>query len=84
MKEYWKSKEGKLIKYEKLHLTHLKHIIAYVERKAKDGMKIIYGDVSGSGADAWADEKTIYGEDVEQHFDYEGLKEELHRRDKNG
>ena len=41
MDKTWKTKDEKRIPYKDLELSHLKNIIKWIEKKAKDGMTLV-------------------------------------------
>ena len=81
----WKTKNNKKIPYNELETSHLINIIAFIKRRASEGIKIQYGGCCGSLAeDMWYDYDVIYGEDVYNRTDYYKLKNELNMRRNNG
>ena len=75
----WTTINHKEIAYSDLETSHLKNIITYIEKRAKEGMQIISG--GGSCAeDMWGEIDHIEGEQVKKFYDYLGLKEELKKR----
>jgi len=79
--KYHVTKDGRKIKLEDLELSHLKNIIKFIERKAKDGMVISRGGGS-TAEDMWYDEETIYGVKVKKELHYDDYVKELKRRNK--
>lgn len=75
----WKTKDGREIPYSQLEMSHLKNIIQYVEKKARDGVTVYCG--GGYPDDPWMDEDFISGDEVTDRFNYKALKEEELRRD---
>ena len=58
--KYWKTKDGKLVKYKDLKDSHLWNILKWIERKAEEGITIM----TGGGFDLddmWYDENTLEG-----------------------
>lgn len=77
--KYHTSKNGKKILLSELELTHLKNIIALIERKAKEGLEVEYGGGS-SAENMFYDKETIFGDEVRSHLNYYDYIEELKRR----
>lgn len=81
MKGYHETADGKLIALKDLTDDHLDNIIAMIERKAKEGIKVF----SGGGHDIeemWAEIEELSGKEVFDHFGYEKYKKEKRRRAK--
>ena len=74
-----KTKDGELIELCDLELSHLKNIIKWIERKAKEGTDIMRGGGS-SVEDIWCDVDTIYGKEVFERMNYNKYTKELQRR----
>jgi len=81
--KYWTTADGDKIEYTKLDDSHLLNIKAFIEKKAKDGVLRITGDVSGDADERWADEEFIVGKRVLDMYDYDGILAEISRRDIN-
>lgn len=79
--ETWTTKEGDEIEYNKLEDGHLLNIIKFIERRAEEGVEVVY-DYGYSGDDDFmtGDAETIYGEDVKLKLDWLGLMEEAKKR----
>nr|OQX98987.1 MAG: hypothetical protein B6I27_01600 [Erwiniaceae bacterium 4572_131] len=75
------TKDGREIPLNKLDLSHLKNIIRWIERKAKEGVKISYGG-GVDAEDIWYDEYILYGNDALNELDYKKYIKELKRREK--
>ena len=79
----WENKEGEQIKISDMSDQYLLNAIAYVNKKAKEGMTIYYGG-GFDLEDMWYDEEEIKGEEVFEYFDgYEDLIKEAKRRNLN-
>jgi hypothetical protein len=77
--EVWRTEAGELIEYEKLEDRHLLNILKFIEKRAKEGMTLIYGG-GFDAEDMWYNEEEIKGKEVFEHYDYKGLKKEAKRR----
>lgn len=78
--KYHITRDGKKIKIKDLETSHLINIIRYIERKADEGLEMVYGDIFG--ADIFAAVETIYGDEVKEELNYEVYVKELNRRKK--
>ena len=77
----WEDKEGNQIKVSEMSNEHLLNAIAYVNRKAKEGMTILHGSAGVDIDDMWYDVEEIKGEEVFEHFEgYEDLVKEAKKR----
>ena len=77
--KYHTTKEGKKIKLVDLEISHLENILKWIERKAKEGLRVRMG--GGSCAeDMWYDEETYYGEEAKAQLNFSDYKDELERR----
>lgn len=76
--KYWKTQEGEEIPYSELERGHLLNIIKFVERRAKEGVRVV--ELGRFMDELEEEEYFIKGEKALEHFDYEGLKAELARR----
>ena len=74
------TKNGDQIALSKLEDSHLQNIINFLQRKAKEGVKVRYG--GGTTADdIWYDEDMLYGEEALKHLHYgEYVAEQKRRR----
>lgn len=75
----WKTKEGKYIPYNKLKDSHILNIKTFIEKKAKEWVKIImwwWFDCN----DIWYDEDIIYWKEALEELDYDGICEEINKR----
>jgi methylmalonyl-CoA mutase cobalamin-binding subunit len=78
--KYHTTKSGKKILLSDLELSHLKNIIKLIEKKAKEGLKIIMGGGSIYEGDIWYDEETYYGEKCKNELGYYFYVKELKSR----
>lgn len=76
----WTTINGDEISYKKLETNHLRNILNFIEKKAKDGHLLQYGGGGWEAEDMWYDEEIIYGDEVYDYFDYYSLKKELESR----
>lgn len=73
------TKNGDSIALSKLEDSHLQNIINFLQRKAKEGVKVRYG--GGTTADdIWYDEDMLYGEEALKHLHYGEYVAEQKRR----
>lgn len=79
--KYHKTKEGNKIKLSDLELSHLKNIIAWIERKARDGITVRFGGGGCFAEDMWYDEDTYFGEEALKELNYYEYKAELSKRE---
>jgi len=77
----WETADGVKIPYNKLETLHLKNILRYIECRAEEGVDVFFvGGCWDALEPPYFDSDTIYGDEVYEHFDYEGLKNELFKR----
>jgi hypothetical protein len=63
------TKNGDQIALSKLEDSHLQNIINFLQRKAKEGVRVRHG--GGTTADdIWYDEDMLYGEEALKHLHY--------------
>lgn len=75
------TKDGKDIPIREMTLDHLKNTIAWIERKAKEGLNVMHG--GGFDPDGyWWDEEVLSGKEVKEYLNYQVYKRELRRREK--
>lgn len=77
---HWTTKEGKEIEYTKLEDSHLLNILAYIQNRSEEGIKMMYGGSGFDIDDCDYHEETIYGKEVLDEYDYDGLLKERKRR----
>lgn len=75
-----KDKNGNLTELKDLGLSHLKNIINYIERRAKEGVTISFGGGCSAG-DMWYDEETYYGKRARKELNYKKYVNEFRRRE---
>lgn len=75
-----KDKNGNVTELKDLGLNHLKNIIAYIERRAKEGVTVAFGGSGCSAEDTWYDEETYYGKRARKEMNYKQYVNELKRR----
>lgn len=80
--EYHETAAGDLIKIMDLTDDHLANIIKMIERKAKEGIDVVYGGGHGDYDEMWGDVEHLHGEEVLDHFDYKKYKKEQRRRNR--
>lgn len=74
-----KTKDGKIIPLNELELDHLKNIIKFIERKAKEGITVSIG----GGVDLddfWYDEDFYEGDKALEYLNYKDYVDELEKR----
>lgn len=79
--KYWETKTGDLIAYNKLKDDHLQNILKFIEKRAKEGVDV-YMNLGWENDNDFQtyDGYTIYGKEVEEHFDLKGLQREAKKR----
>ena len=82
--KYHVTKDGRKIKLKDLELSHLKNIIKFIERRAKEGIDIEIGGGEWDIDAMWYGADTIYGEEVKKQLHYYDYVKELKRRNKKG
>lgn len=84
MKKYWTTQKGEKIEYRKLEDGHLLNILKYIERRAEEGMDVSSYDGEGfldpDEGPGFGDLYTIFGDEVKEELDYDGLLREAKRR----
>lgn len=80
MTKTWTTKEGEEIKYKDLKDSHLLNILKWIETNAKKGMTIESGGGAWDIEDMWYDSFEIKGKEVEERYDYKGLKKQARKR----
>tara|TARA_R110000782_G_scaffold205118_1_gene293438 strand:- start:25 stop:288 length:264 start_codon:yes stop_codon:yes gene_type:complete len=76
-----KDKNGNITELKDLGLNHLKNIIAYIERRAKEGLIISFGGSGCSAEDMWYDEDVYYGKQARKKLNYKNYLNELKTRE---
>jgi hypothetical protein len=74
------TKNGEKILLKDLNLSHLQNIINLIERKAEEGLKVMYGG-GHTYDEMWYDEEILYGEDAKKELGYHHYIKELKRRE---
>lgn len=79
-KKYWMTQSGDELEYCELKDSHLLNILKWIERRAESGIQQgscgYEGDDDFMTGDVWE----IHGDEVLEHFDYEGLLKEANKR----
>jgi hypothetical protein len=76
-----KDKNGNETELKDLGLNHLKNIIAYIERRAKEGITVAFGGGCIADVDSlWYYEETYYGKKARDYMNYKKYVKELKRR----
>jgi len=75
----WTTKDGTEIEYSKLEDSHLLNILSFIEKRAEEGVIISYGG-GGNDEEMWGDIDELIGDDVKEHFDFNGLAKEALKR----
>lgn len=76
-----KTFDGREIPIKKLSNGHLKNIIAFLERKAKEGVCVRYG-AGSSAEDMWMEEEVLKGEPALRYLNYYLYKAEWNLRER--
>lgn len=78
--KYWTTKNGDDIAFNKLEDSHLLNILNWVEKKSEEGE--LEGSCGFQGDDDFmtGDVYEIFGEDVLNKYDYDGLLKEARKR----
>jgi len=77
---YHKTKGGKVISISELETSHLENIIAYIEKRAKQGVKVVSGGGGSCAEDMWADVDYYYGKTAKNLLNYNSYVKELEKR----
>lgn len=79
--KYWETGNGDAIPYSKLKDDHLQNILKFIEKRAKEGVEVTINCGYCDDDDYITYESyTMYGKDVEEHFDLKGLQREAKKR----
>ncbi len=76
----WTTMDGTEIPYSELGDNHLMNILKFIERGARNGVKVIYGEAGPDGDDCWGNVEIIKGKEVKDRYDYYGLRREARQR----
>jgi hypothetical protein len=76
----WITKEGEEIPYKELTDSHLMNILKFIKRKAAEGVSCDMIIDDGWNTPDIHPMDTIYGEDVLEEYDFDGLEEEAKKR----
>ena len=79
-KEFHETADGRFIELKDLTDQHLANIIKMIERKAKEGIDLVFGGGHGDYDEMWGDVEHLHGQEVFDHFGYEKYKKEHRRR----
>ncbi len=80
-KEYHTTATGEKILLSNLELSHLNNIISLIERKAKNGLRVVYAHTHENAPDDIPfNEDVLFGEKVKATLNYQMYKNELDRR----
>lgn len=77
---YHTDREGRQTPIQSLELSHLINIIAFIKRKAKEGITIMYGTDGVDVDDMHYDEDYLEGKEVRKYLGLKVYKKELKRR----
>ena len=77
--KYHITKDGEKIKIAELKLSHLKNIIKFIEKKAKEGF-VLTEYLGLEKGERVCIEEEYYGEKAKKYFKYYDYKKELKRR----
>lgn len=78
--KYHKTKDGKRILLTELEQSHLINILAFIERRAKEGVDVTFGGFSGDVDSMWYEADTLFGKKARKYLGYKHYKQELKRR----
>ena len=77
----WITSTGKEIRICDMETTHIRNAIAFIQRKAKEGLTVLYGGCGSEAEDMWYDEEVYFGKAVYNYFpQYNDLKKEYKHR----
>ena len=80
-KEYHTTATGEKILLSNLELSHLNNIISLIERRAKNGLRVVYAHTHENAPDDVPfNESVLFGEKVKDTLNYQMYKNELDRR----
>ena len=66
---FWKTKDGEIMRMSEMTDQHLLNAIAFVKRRAKEGVNVVFNLGYADDNDYMEyEEYTIYGKEVTDHF----------------
>ncbi len=78
--QYHKTKDGKIIAISDLKDSHLKNIVSFIERRAKEGVQVVTGCGGSSAEDMWCDVDYYYGWKAKKLLNYNSYINEIKKR----
>jgi hypothetical protein len=85
-----KCKDGSIVdirglhtEYPKMTDSHLLNTIAFIKRKAENGITIMYGAGGSNAEDMWYDEEILYNKKALKHLGYKHYINEEKKRNLN-
>jgi hypothetical protein len=78
--KYHIDKDGNKKLIKDLETSHLKNIIRFIERRAKEGIILRYGGSGPEVEDMWYDENHLFNEEAKSYMNYNDYVEELNSR----
>lgn len=82
MKKYHTTKDGKKMLISDMETSHLNAMVKFIERKAEEGVTMVYGSAYGI-CNQDCDVEQIFGSDVLDQFGYRSYLKELKSRGVN-
>jgi hypothetical protein len=82
--KYHTDKNGNKTLIKDLETSHLKNIIKYIERRAKEGIVLRYGGGGPDVEDMWYDEDHLFDEEAKSYLNYNTYLNELKSRTDRG
>ena len=76
------TKDGRTMELCDMTDSHLRNTIRFIERRADEGVHVLYGGGGSCAEDMWCDADTIFGKEALEHLGHADYVKELERRER--